>query len=100
MLCIMDWRILYKCTCDNWRSLEAKKRSIIVNIDQSFLIWGAGMEICSVALHVLHLATRLIINNLTTDNILSLTKYCQWFSRKLRIHIIFRRFLRKNNPLL
>ena len=39
-------------------------------------------------------ATQLIINNLATDNILSVTKYCQWFSRKLRIHVIFRQLMR------
>jgi len=79
----------------------SKKRSIIVNIDRSLLpfdssklISGVGMEFCKYKCYtLLQHAKRLIINNLTTDNILSLTKYCQ-FSPKLRIYVIFRQLLR------
>jgi len=49
----------------------SKKQSVIVNIDQSLLpfdssnlVSGAGMEICSVAQHVQHPATK----RYTTDN--------------------------------
>jgi len=34
-------------------------------------------------------ATRLIINNLSTANILSLTKYWQWFSRLRGVYVTF-----------
>jgi len=78
----MDWIFTAHKKAGGVCALIQILRSCLKTIRRNYHQTGSSMEFCSVALHVLHLlqnATKLIINTLTTDKILSVTKFCQWF---------------------